>query len=306
MSGRATTASAAARRAQNKRRWFAITPPEGVPVRFEIATIAARFGAQLADVGLTVAASFALTILLALLPFNLDDATLVVFFLLMLAIRAPYYIASELFWNGQTLGKKSVRLRVLSADGRGLSTHSVVIRNLMKEVEVFVPGSMLLSGQSLGWFWGTVLLVWIAIVLGVPLLNRQRLRIGDIIANTIVVHDPKPELLPDLTDGAGDEAFVFSAAQLEHYGRFELQTLETLLRRHPLSDADKAPDPSIVAVTQQICTKIGYEEPVPDSRALAFLHAFYKAQRAFLESRQVFGDVRDDKHHSQPDTDGES
>lgn len=298
MSSNKMSAAQAARQQENKRRWFEVVPPEGVPVRFEIATLGARFTAQLADIGLTVGATLVLTFGLMLLAPALDEVVGVLVALLMLLIRAPYYIISELFWNGQTLGKRATKLRVIAADGRGLTTHGIVIRNLMKEVEVFMPGSLLIASSGLGWFWSAVLLLWIAIVLGVPLFNRQRSRIGDMLGNTIVVRVPRPVLLPDLADQSPTEAFIFSAEHLEHYGRFELETLETLLRRHPENETTP-PDASIVAVASQIIKKIGYTEPVPDDQALAFLHAFYRAQRAFLENKQVYGDVRDDKHHNQ-------
>lgn len=297
MSRQSRSPARAARLVDDHRRWFQITPPEGVPIRFEIATLASRFGAQLADISLTVVVTLALTFSISLLPFNLGEAAGIVFVLLLLAIRARYYILAELFWNGQTIGKRIMRMRALSADGRGLTVHSVVVRNLMKEVEIFMPGTMILAAESLGLVWRIVLLVWIVVVLAVPLLNRQRLRIGDLLANTIVVREPKPVLLADLARADDDTEFVFSADQLEHYGRFELQTLETLLRRHPLDAAEEQPDPAIIQVAAQIRRKISYPHEVAAPRALAFLHAFYKAQRAFLENRQVFGDVRDDKHH---------
>ncbi|MFS2316697.1 RDD family protein [Maricaulis sp. D1M11] len=292
-------AAEAARALEAQRRWFALTPPEGVEIRFEVATLAARFGAQLLDILITVIGALALTILIALTAFQVGDAALIVFSLMTLLIRAPYYIASELFWNGQTLGKKALRLRVLSADGRGLTTQAVVIRNLLKEVEVFMPGTLLLGAGGLSPFWLVVMLIWIAIVLAVPLFNRQRLRLGDILGHTIVVQEPKPVLLPDLADQAVDQEFVFSPDQLEHYGRFELETLETFLRSHPLTMAPVEPDSAVVSIARQIIRKIGYKDPVPVHRMLAFLHAFYKAQRAFLEGRQMLGDVRDDKHHNQ-------
>lgn len=297
MSRASTSPARAARLVDDRRRWFQITPPEGVPVRFEIATLAGRFGAQLADIALTVTLTLALTIGISLLPFRLGETAMIVFVLLLLAIRAPYYILAELFWNGQTIGKRIMRMRALSADGRGLTVHSVVVRNLMKEVEIFMPATMILAADSLGLVWRIVLLVWILVVLAVPLFNRQRLRIGDLLANTIVVREPKPVLLADLARAGDDDDFVFSADQLEHYGRFELQTLETLLRRHPLDEVTDRPDPAIVQVAAQIRRKISYPNEVGEPRALAFLHAFYKAQRAFLENRQVLGDVRDDKHH---------
>ncbi|MEE2525673.1 RDD family protein [Hyphobacterium sp. HN65] len=296
---RARNPAEAARQEAAGRRFAVLTPPEGVPIRFEIASLMARMGAQIADILLTVLAALAITFFIGLMPFPLVDFfTGVLFALLLLAIRAPYYILSELFWNGQTLGKKMTGLRVLSADGRGLTTHGVVARNMMKEAEVFLPGTMLLAAGGLGAIWTLVLLVWIAILLIVPLTNRKRQRLGDILANTYVVRQPKIVLLPDLSASTQADEFSFTPAQLDHYGRFELQTLETLLRANPLDKPVKAEmGKTITEVAAQIAKKIGFDETIPEGRALAFLHAFYTAQRAFLEQKQLFGEVRADKHH---------
>lgn len=295
---RRETPAQAARRMENARRWFHITPPEGVPLRFEVATLGSRFSAQMIDVGVTILGSLAIIIVLAWLPFTVGEFLGVLFALLTLAIRAPYYIFTELFWNGQTLGKRMTGLRVMAADGRGLTTHGIVARNLMKEVEVFVPGTMLLFASQLDGTWRTILMIWVAIILIIPLTNRHRQRLGDILANTYVASQPKTVLMPDLTEREDDEEFVFTNEHLEHYGRFELQTLERLLRTHPLEVGSTKPiEESIIKVAAQIRKKIGFEQPVPDHRALAFLHAFYKAQRAYLEQKQLFGEVREDKHH---------
>ena len=298
MSRAALTPAQAAQREESRRRVVEMTPPEGVAVRFDVASVAARFGAQLFDILISSGAAVAILVLLALTPLEIAPVIGILAALLLLAIRAPYYIISELFWNGRTLGKRIVRIRVISADGRGLTTHAVVMRNLMKEVEVFMPGSLILVGGAMNAFWQLVLIGWIVILLAVPLLNRRRQRIGDILAHTIVVAEPRPVLLGDLAQGRMDDEFVFTDAQLGFYGRFELQTLEKFLRSHPLSEASRTPNSNIVALAAQIRRKIGYDDPVPDDRALAFLHAFYRAQREFLERRKLFGDVREDKHHN--------
>lgn len=302
---RARNPAEAARQEAAGRRYAVLTPPEGVPIKFEIASLMARLGAQIADILLTVLAALAITFFIGLMPFPLMNFfTGVLFALLLLAIRAPYYIMSELFWNGQTLGKKMTGLRVLSADGRGLTTHGVVARNMMKEAEIFLPGTMILAAGGLGLFWTLILLVWITVLLIIPLTNKKRQRLGDLLANTYVVRQPKIVLLPDLSASSAEAEFAFSPAQLEHYGRFELQTLETLLRANPL---DKPVKPemakTITEVAAQIVRKIGYEETIPSERALAFLHAFYTAQRAFLEQKQLFGEVRADKHHDKEKSD---
>lgn len=300
---RARNAAEFARRDAARLRYATLTPPEGVPIRFEIASLVGRLGAQIIDILITGFGALAITLVVAFLPFGLGwQAAGVLFSLLMLFIRAPYYILSELFWNGQTLGKRLTGMRVLAADGRGLTTHGVVARNLMKEVEVFIPGTMLLGAAALGWFWSLILFIWIAILLIVPLTNKKRQRIGDILANTYVARQPKVLLLPDLSVTETVDEFVFSTDQLEHYGRFELQTLETLLRANPLDKpVKKTMRQTLIEVAAQIRKKIGYADTVPDDRALVFLHAFYTAQRAFLEQKQLFGDVRDDKYHQEND-----
>ncbi len=297
MSRAALTPAEAARREESRRRVMEMTPPEGVSVRFEVASLASRFGAQLLDILISAGAAFAIIVLLALTQLPIGPFIGILAALLFLAIRAPYYILSELFWNGRTLGKRILRTRVISADGRGLTTHAVVMRNLMKEVEVFVPGSLILVGDQMNAFWQVVMIAWVIVLLGVPLLNRRRQRIGDILAHTVVVAEPRPVLLGDLAQTQADEEFIFTDAQLGFYGRFELQTLETFLRSHPLSEASGPPKANVVALAAQIRKKIGYEDRVPDERALAFLHAFYRAQREFLERKKLFGDVREDKHH---------
>ena len=124
-------------------------PPEAVPLHFEVGSLGSRFGAQIIDILITVLAVGAFLLFLGLTDIVPGSAMTLIGSLLMFAIRVPYYTAAELMWNGQTLGKRTSHLRVVSSDGRGLSAHSVVVRNLMKEAEVFVPGTYLLLGQAL-------------------------------------------------------------------------------------------------------------------------------------------------------------
>jgi uncharacterized RDD family membrane protein YckC len=46
-----------------------------------------------------------------------------------------YYFALEAFWNGQTVGKKLLKLRVVSTNGQPLSTGQVLIRTLLRFVD---------------------------------------------------------------------------------------------------------------------------------------------------------------------------
>jgi uncharacterized RDD family membrane protein YckC len=305
----ARRAARAARRAEAGR----LIVPEGIALHLPVAGLGVRWAAQIADILITVLALVALMVLLGLLdllsPRTLTAVGALCFFL----IRVPYYAITELIWNGQTLGKRLMRIKVVAQDGGPLTTHAIVLRNLMKEAEIFLPATLLVTldadraGASL------LALAWVLAGLAVPLANPRRQRLGDLMAGTYVIHLPQPVLLADLAvaaaragaqaapvEAVGGAAYRFLDHHLDHYGAFELQTLEDLLR---VEDRPRGPaarrrrEATLAAVVARIRAKIGYADPVPPDRAVAFLSAFYHAQRAHLERKRLFGDRREDKHY---------
>lgn len=275
----------------------AIIPPEGVPVMFDIAGLGTRFGAQLLDVIITFGGIFLFVLALLYTGGVSSSAMIALFYLLSFFVRIPYYIFSELVWNGQTLGKRMTRIRVISANGRRLTPHQIVARNLLKEVEIFTPVTMMLGATNLPEVMIVVLCVWLLIIFTVPLISKKRQRIGDMVAGTIVVDQPKIALLPDLAQSAAKHkhGFVFNSEHLEIYGRYELQTLEAILREPPKTPeaVNRAHD-----VARTIMRKIGYAEKVGSNEEWQFLTDFYRQQREYLETRKLFGDARENKFHA--------
>ena len=271
-------------------------PPEGVPIQFRVASMGARFGAQLMDFLITYGGLLGLLLVLAWANVLPGTAFITLFVLLIFLLRVPYYILAELVWNGRTLGKRIVKIRVISANGRRLTAHQVTARNLMKEVEVFTPTTLLLGGGTGDWVMTLITIVWVLGVIALPFFNRRRQRLGDMIAGTIVVEQPKSVLLPDLATarGVNMQRFTFLPSHLDFYGRYELQTLESVLR-----DPGKSPtyQTELAKVTEAIVRKIDYVDKVLPSERGEFLICFYRAQREHLESRRLFGDRREDKNH---------
>jgi uncharacterized RDD family membrane protein YckC len=93
------------------------------------------------------------------------------------AISIGYGMALEWFWRGQTVGKRFLRLRVMDAQGLRLHPSQIVIRNLLRAVDM-LPLFYLAGGLAC-------------------LLTRRAQRLGDLAANTIVVRQPKTAQ-PDL------------------------------------------------------------------------------------------------------------
>jgi uncharacterized RDD family membrane protein YckC len=288
-----------------------IVTPEGVTITVRLAGRGERAAALIID--LMVIAGVALALgLVFVLAISAGGASgdgwlaaigLVVWF----ALRSFYFIALELRWQGKTVGKRLLGLRVIDRAGGRLGADAVFARNLMREVEVFIPISLVFAGGADGVeLWVRLCsIVWAAVFVALPLFNGDRLRAGDIVAGTWVVAAPKAALLPDMASAAVDHAerpatgapalYVFTVAQLDAYGIFELQTLETVLR-HDGADVGETRE----VVCERIRRKIGWPETdAPTGTPVdadLFLETFYAALRARLEGRMLLGVRREDKH----------
>jgi uncharacterized RDD family membrane protein YckC len=274
-----------------------IVTPEGLPLRFEVAAAADRLGAFLFDGLIIVLAT--LVVLIPLLVGRISggsDWLLAMAFLAAFAIRHGYFVWFETRRHGSTPGKRRARLRVIDRSGGALTAEAVFARNLTREVEVMLPLVLLLSPDALlpeAPGWGIALgCAWIVVVGALPLLNRDRLRVGDLVAGTIVVRSPEVVLLRDLSaapEEEGRERLPFTPAQLGVYGIFELQVLEEILRSET---RDRA---GMEAVCQRIQRKIGWDPSGQRVSAEKFLRDFYDAQRAHLEGRLLMGERRERK-----------
>ncbi|WP_420346678.1 RDD family protein [Pelagibius sp.] len=280
-----------------------IVTPEGVALTFQLAERGERAAAVMIDL---VIMAVAITLLVLAIVFvfsqiGIGEITVAIILLTFFLIRTFYFIYFELRWQGATPGKKALGLRVIDRKGGYLRPDSVFARNIMREVELFLPLLLLLAGPeggSAGWV-HLLTLGWLGVFVLLPFFNKDRLRAGDIVAGTWVVSAPKTVLLSDVVAKAepqtgarqaADPEFAFSRSQLEIYGIYELQTLEEVLRQQGPQTEE-----TLQEVTKRIQRKIGWtgDEAAPPRR---FLEAFYAALRAHLESRMLFGERRESQH----------
>ncbi len=278
------------------RRVHEVVTPEGVPIRLEVALAGDRLGAIVLDLLLVVAILLAVVVpLVFLIARGLleGDLVLALSLLLFFLVRTFYFAFFELAWQGQTPGKRRMGIRAVDARGGPLTAEAVIARNLTRELELFLPIIALTSPGALfpgapGWF-AVVPLGWMLVLGFLPLFNKDRLRVGDLIAGTVVIRIPEAVLLEDLSRRAAP-THAFTEAQLDVYGVYELQVLEDVLRGAGRPGHAEA----VRTVAAKIREKIGWEGPAGDDEA--FLRAFYAAQRGRLERRLLFGKRRASKH----------
>jgi len=268
-----------------------VVTPEGVPLRFRVAPAGDRVGALLLDLLIVLAAVLALVLLVAVSAGG-GDLALAVALLATFLIWTFYFPAFELAWQGQTPGKRALKIRAVDGRGGPLTAEAVMARNLTREVELFLPLLALASLKSLGLsgFGALLPLGWVVVFGFLPLFNRDRLRVGDMVAGTIVIRAPEAVLLEDLLSRAPAWQAAFTEAQLDVYGVYELQILEGVLRGAGQPGHAEA----VRTVAEKIRERIGFEGRVEDDER--FLRAFYAALRGKLERRLLFGRRRRSKH----------
>lgn len=286
------TAAANARlRAANAKKIREFVTPEGVDLQLRIASSGLRLGALVIDLVILTVGLTLFTLLMVWVGVgSQSDIAIAVWMLGAFVLRTFWFVGFELGSRAATPGKRLMGIRVVARDGGRLTADAVVARNLIRELELFLPLTMMSVGAAedmvSGW---TVIagVIWSLTLSLFLLFNRDRMRMGDLIAGTWVVMAQRAKLDRDITTESGD-AIRFTDAELAVYGIYELQELERVLRvRDPRAMRE---------VADTIRGKIG--RPVAEEDD-AFLLSYYRQLKARLERGLLFGKRREDKYASE-------
>jgi uncharacterized RDD family membrane protein YckC len=264
--------------------------PEGVDLQLELGAAGARAAAFMLDGLMILAILIVMTIAVVLVAIAAKAELLVILWLLgFFVLRNGWFSLFEMGGRGATPGKRLMGLRVVARDGARLTGGAVIARNAMREIEVFLPLSFLAEQAAQGTadaFLTLFALIWSGIFLFFPLFNRDRLRVGDLVAGTWVVRSAGAALGADLVGPADFERprRTFSEAALSLYGVYELQTLEDVLRN--------GNDDAIATVAWTIRNKAGIDDEGDD---YGFLSDYYAALCARLERGLMVGRRRENK-----------
>jgi len=148
-----------------------ILSPEKTLLSFRLAPISRRMWAHLVDLMILVGINTMATYLAFLFFMYLPEFAMALASFLSAFAFFGYFAICEAKFQGQTLGKKGLNIRVISADGTPITVRQAWMRNLLRIAD-FLPG------------------VYIAGVTGI-LANQRAQRLGDMVAGTMVVVEPK-------------------------------------------------------------------------------------------------------------------
>ena len=157
---------------------FQIETAQNVSIYQNVAGIGERILAFLID-GLILIAYWIIAIFLyASLDVDTNDDWEIISFIMILGLPVfLYHLLFETFWDGRSLGKSAMKLRVVKLDGSKPGFGSYFVRWIMRIVDI-----SLMSG---------------AVAAVTILFNEKGQRLGDMAAGTTVISEKKKARLSD-------------------------------------------------------------------------------------------------------------
>ena len=215
-----------------------IETPERVPLAFALASIGNRFLAVTIDHFIQFLTIFIVT--WAFISWTgigqssggtatqffgeMSKWTIALLIIFLFLIFAGYFIFFEWIWNGQTPGKRLLKLRVIREDGRPITLWEAIARNILR---IF---------DNVPWF---VLPIY-SVGLITIFLNSRDQRIGDMFAGTVVIRertDEAPTFAETFSNQVSDAAFrrvqkqTTFQADVNLLNEDEIEVVESFLRR---------------------------------------------------------------------------
>jgi uncharacterized RDD family membrane protein YckC len=215
-----------------------IETPERVPLAFALASIGNRFLAVLIDHFLQYMAI--LVVAWAFISWSgagdmnsierdelmsqMSKWTIALMIIILFLIFSGYFIFFEWLWNGQTPGKRLLKLRVIREDGRPITLWEAIARNLLRIFDA-IPG-FFFPVYSLG-------------LISIFLSSRDQ-RFGDMFAGTVVIRertDEAPTFEETFSNQISDAAFrrvqkrTDFQANVNLVTQDEIEVVESFLRR---------------------------------------------------------------------------
>ena len=197
--------------------------PEGMEFSLPLAGPVSRLLALWIDLAVVMVAGAVLQKAVAVVSAVSSDAAQGLMMVAYFVMSLLYGMVAEWLWQGQTVGKRMMGIRVMDRDGLPMHVSQIVVRNLLRPVDM-LPVFYLVGGL-------------------VALGSRYGQRIGDLAANTVVVRARQIER-PDwqkLLAGKFNSMLEHPhlAARLRQRATPELAgvALDALLRRDQLDDA---------------------------------------------------------------------
>lgn len=193
---------------------------QNVIIKKDLANVGERIGSQLIDYIIIFSYSMIIVAVSDKFHFSGEVNVFVVIFLLPVFF---YSLISEIFMDGQSLGKKALKIKVVKLDGGQPTVGSYIIRWLFRLIDV-------------NFLYGSVAMITIA-------ANGKGQRVGDIVAKTSVISLKRKESLKNTIYVDVPEEYNLSYPETEILKESDIKVIKDVIihyKNHITSQSAKS------------------------------------------------------------------
>ena len=171
-----------------------IVTPENISFRYRVAGPFRRLPAYIIDLLLRFGVLLAIVFVFSMLGiFDVIGASIGFVTVALLAFLMEWFYGGllETYWNGQTVGKRVMGIRVLSTDGQPITGLQAVMRNILRFVDMMPVIPWAAVGDAPSAIGAPTFMFGLV----TPLANVRFQRLGDIVCGTMVVIEERGLLM---------------------------------------------------------------------------------------------------------------
>lgn len=144
-----------------------ILTSNNVSIQYELATVAQRILAFLLDIAVLAVYYLLCSLIIAIIATNSYFLSEILIWILILPVYFFYNLFCEVYFDGQTLGKKALNIKVIKVDGSNPTINDYFIRWTYRVVDIFLSA-------------GAFAAIFIS-------ASDKSQRLGDLSANTTLI-----------------------------------------------------------------------------------------------------------------------
>lgn len=202
-------------------------------------------------------------------------------FLMIILPLSMYPLVSEYLLNGQTIGKKILKLRIINETGGNASFSQYMIRWLMRVSDFFMIFIILATISRDTYLIGTLSFFFLLLIADIICISttKKSQRLGDLLAGTLLIEKEKAHSIDETVFMQTSENYIPKYPEV-----MKLRDIEITRIKNIYDNAWEKQDHAIAERTAaKICKVLNIEY---QSDAFAFINTLLKDYNYFAQNRQ--------------------
>jgi uncharacterized RDD family membrane protein YckC len=179
---------------------------QNIDIEYEIGGLGERILAYLIDMGIFIALAIIINIIIA----SAGSTTIQVFLWIIYVLFIFYDLICEVFFNGQSIGKLIMKIRVISLDGARPKFSQYLLRWLFRMVDFAIT-------------------LWLGGLISAAMTKNGQ-RIGDLVAGTVIIKTKPRTKMNNLVFASVDDSYKPVFTQVSQLSDQDIELIHEVIQ----------------------------------------------------------------------------